>query len=113
MRYGFERDFLVIMNEVFKTHGFEVTKVSSKTNDYNVMMDERVVLVFSYWPKSMKTTWQLTDKIVDMIDLTDPYFNLRKVRIRRFPNRITMNVSVVRYDLISILERIILLSSQL
>lgn len=62
---------------------------------------------FSYLPKSMKTTWQLTEDVVKSMDLSDPYFNLRPIRIKRFPYRITMHVNVVRYDLILILENII------
>jgi hypothetical protein len=106
MRYDFERDFLTIIKEVIEEQGFKLIKVPSKTNDYYILENGKVVLVFSYWPKSMKSTWQLTDEIVKTVDLKDPYFNLRKVRIKRFPYRITMNVSVVRYDLILILKRI-------
>ncbi len=107
MKYGFERDFLTIITEVIEKQGCVIHKIPSKSNDYNILKDGHVVLVFSYLPKSLKTTWQLTENIVKTVDLTDLYFDLRSVRIKRFPFRISMYVHVIRYDLIRILENII------
>lgn len=107
MRYRFERDFLTIMTEVIDNHGCVLQKIPSKTNDYNILKDGHVILVFSYWPKSMTSTWQITEEMVKSVDLSDPYFALREVHIKRFPFRISMNVNIVRYDLVIILENII------
>lgn len=110
MRYAFERDFLTIITEVIEKQGCVIYKIPSKTNDYNILKDGHVVLVFSYWPKSTKSTWQLTEAVVKSVDLSDPYFDLRQVRIKKLPYRISMNVSVVRYDLIVTLSNILKIS---
>lgn len=107
MRYSFERDFIEVISEIINNRGLSVKKLPYKVNDYAVIKNEKAMLIFSYWPKSMVSTWQLSNKVVESIDLTETYFNLRKVRIKKYPFRITMNVNIVRYDLICILNRII------
>ena len=112
MRYSFERDFIEVISEIINNRGLSVKKLPYKVNDYAVIKNEKAMLIFSYWPKSMVSTWQLSNKVVESIDLTETYFNLRKVRIKKYPFRITMNVNIVRYDLICILNRIIDLAVQ-
>lgn len=112
VRYSFERDFIEVISEIINNRGLSVKKLPYKANDYAVIKNEKAMLIFSYWPKSMVSTWQLSNKVVESIDLTETYFNLRKVRIKKYPFRITMNVNIVRYDLICILNRIIDLAVQ-
>ncbi|MBW4258541.1 hypothetical protein KTG15_12725, partial [Methanobacterium sp. YSL] len=97
MRYSFERDFIEVISEIIINRGLSVKKLPYKANDYVVIKNEKTMLIFSYWPKSMVSTWQLSNKVVESIDLTEAYFNLRKVRIKKYPFRITMNVNIVRY----------------
>ena len=60
-------------------------------NDMNVRRGSGIVFIFSMWPKSEVSTWQISDVIASHAQLDISKYQFREVNIKRFNRRLTFS----------------------